>query len=58
MHMTARIDERHAPTRPEEAPAELHSEDLLAGAPAVLIHHEGKVYTLRATRQGKLLLTK
>jgi len=49
--------------RPDPAPEgreppDLRSEDLLAGCPCVRIHHEGKIYTLRATRQGKLLLTK
>lgn len=34
------------------------SHDLLAGAAAVLIEHQGQVYQLRATRQGKLILTK
>ena len=34
------------------------SDELLAGASAVLIEHQGQVYQLRATRQGKLILTK
>jgi hemin uptake protein HemP len=34
------------------------SDDLLAGASAVLIEHQGQVYQLRATKQGKLILTK
>lgn len=39
-------------------PVEWASETLLAGAPAALIHHAGAIYTLRVTRQNKLLLTK
>lgn len=43
--------------RDDEPPA-LESQDILAGKSCVRIVHEGKVYLLRATRQGKLLLTK
>lgn len=39
-------------------PPDLTSEDIMAGCSCVRIHHEGKVYILRTTRQGKLLLTK
>lgn len=34
------------------------SSALLGGRRRVLIEHEGEVYTLQVTRQGKLLLTK
>ncbi len=33
------------------------SRDLLAGESEVLIRHEGRVYRLRRTRLGKLILT-
>ena len=34
------------------------SEALLAGRPEVAIEHQGQVYRLRQTAQGKLILTK
>lgn len=34
------------------------SGDLLKGAREILIHHEGEVYRLRLTRNGKLILNK
>lgn len=36
----------------------LSSRTLLGAGNQVLIEHEGMVYTLRATRNGKLILTK
>lgn len=36
----------------------LRSDDLLGGQREVLIEHAGDCYTLRHTRQGKLILTK
>lgn len=36
----------------------LRSQDLLRGQKLVLIEHQGQNYLLRATRQGKLILTK
>ncbi len=36
----------------------LDSQALLQGGRAVSIHHNGEVYRLQATRQGKLILTK
>jgi hemin uptake protein HemP len=34
------------------------SEQLLQGAPAVEIAHDGQLYLLRVTRENKLILTK
>lgn len=34
------------------------SRELLGGANTLLIEHQGMVYTLRLTRNGKLILTK
>jgi hemin uptake protein HemP len=34
------------------------SEALLAGRPEVAIEHQGQIYRLRQTAQGKLILTK
>jgi hemin uptake protein HemP len=39
-------------------PPAIPSEALLQGRQVVLIEHGGAVYTLRATRSGKLILTK
>lgn len=36
----------------------LSSGDLFQGKQILTIEHEGMIYTLRITRQGKLLLTK
>lgn len=50
-----------APTREVPAPGVPHpldSQDLLRGQNAVAIAHNGSLYRLQATRQGKLILTK
>jgi hemin uptake protein HemP len=39
-------------------PPQLDSRDVLRGHPAVAIHHNGALYRLQTTRQGKLILTK
>lgn len=39
-------------------PPEHEAEDLTRGGREALIRFQGRVYTLRITRQGKLLLTK
>lgn len=36
----------------------LHSDALMQGSKTVAISHNGTVYRLQATRQGKLILTK
>lgn len=38
--------------------AVVSSRSLLAGASTLIIEHQGMHYTLRATRNGKLILTK
>jgi hemin uptake protein HemP len=35
----------------------IESRDLLGGRPEVVIRHEGRLYRLRRTRLGKLILT-
>ncbi|AYH45429.1 hemin uptake protein HemP [Azoarcus sp. DN11] len=45
------------PARPAGA-AVIPSERLLLGQPCVTIDHDGTHYVLRATRAGKLILTK
>ncbi len=46
--------------RPLEAslPGAISSEALLRGQPSISITHQGAVYRLQTTRQGKLILTK
>jgi hemin uptake protein HemP len=46
------------PASPKPAPLLLTSEDLLRGHQAVAITHNGALYRLQTTRQGKLILTK
>jgi hemin uptake protein HemP len=52
--------ERHdgEPARPAEQSPVHDAEKLTAGGREALIRFRGQVYTLRITRQGKLLLTK
>ncbi len=40
------------------SPQAVASEQLLRGRPYVTIAHNGEIYQLRATRLGKLILTK
>jgi hemin uptake protein HemP len=47
-----------SPSRPGSGERLLDSRALFGGAQVVLIHHEGSTYTLRKTRNGKLILTK
>ncbi|MBK20243.1 MAG: hypothetical protein CMM52_15535 [Rhodospirillaceae bacterium] len=42
----------------EDPSADLDSETLLGGAREVTIRHKDSLYRLRATRKGKLILTK
>ncbi len=48
--------EAQAPARADEQP--VPSEALLQGRSCVMIRHGDAVYALRATRAGKLILTK
>lgn len=48
-----------APTPPRrETPSVLDSNELLQHSQEVVIRHEGVLYRLRRTRNGKLILTK
>jgi hemin uptake protein HemP len=51
---------RPAPSteRAHERPVPLSSVELLRGQRLVEIAHNGEIYRLQATRQGKLILTK
>lgn len=51
---TAGTPSRQAPA----APSPLDSQELLRGQNAVAITHNGAIYRLQTTRQGKLILTK
>ena len=39
-------------------PCAISSEALLRGQPSITIAHQGAIYRLQTTRQGKLILTK
>ena len=41
-----------------ETPEVVDSERLLGGRATLLIRHQGEIYRLQTTRQGKLILTK
>jgi hemin uptake protein HemP len=45
-------------TAPQGLAQVLSSDQLLQGRPSIHIAHNGTVYRLQATRQGKLILTK
>jgi hemin uptake protein HemP len=53
-----------APSTPNQPKSETESlpsydsSDLLKGAREILIHHQGEIYRLRLTRNGKLILNK
>ena len=49
------LSERGAPSTAE--PNVVDSRNLLPGGGELLIRHEGRVYRLRRTRLGKLILT-
>jgi len=53
-----RDTERTSRRESERAVSVISSEDLLAGRLEVMIEHNGDLYRLRHTRQGKLILTK
>lgn len=50
------IEAPGAAGRPQ--PRVLDSQVLLSGASLLLIRHQGEIYRLQTTRQGKLILTK
>lgn len=53
--MNIQTDIPHVPQTPLQT---IQSEDLFGQASTLTILHAGMAYTLRITRQGKLLLTK
>lgn len=54
---TTAAQEHPAPQRPEEA-RRVQLADLMGPARVLEIEHEGQIYRLSLTRQGKLILTK
>lgn len=46
------------PAKAEIPGRHLLAEDLFNGSNTLLVQHEGETYTLRRTRNGKLILTK
>ena len=57
VHSDCHSSEQHQPVATLTAAQTLNSDDLLQGRKAVAIAHNGFVYRLQATRQGKLILT-
>ena len=53
-----REPEGQEPARIKDSSPSLSSDALLQGRKAVTISHNGSLYRLQATRQGKLILTK
>lgn len=47
-----------SPARPAAPGAPIPSSDLLRGRREAVIAHQGELYRLRETRNGKLILTK
>lgn len=56
--MENRTTSPEAGERPPESPAQVSAERLLAPGGCVRISYKGQIYTLRGTRNGKLILTK
>lgn len=56
-HHTLPLGVGSAPMHPQQ-PRALNSSSLLQGQREILITHNGVVYRLQATRQGKLILIK
>jgi hemin uptake protein HemP len=61
-NMSEKSNSPQPPAPPADSPVEsggpvLDSRDLLAGKSEVVIRHEGRIYHLRRTRLGKLILT-
>jgi hemin uptake protein HemP len=48
---------RDAPAVPAPAPERISSRDLIKDGQGVEIDHEGRIYKLRITQLGKLILT-
>jgi hemin uptake protein HemP len=55
---TATVPQDATADRAPQRPPQLDSQEVLRGHPAVAIHHNGALYRLQTTRQGKLILTK
>jgi hemin uptake protein HemP len=52
---------KHAPLQSEPAAAEtrvVESADLFRGTHEIMIRHDGAIYRMKITRQGKLILNK
>ena len=56
--MSEKKDMSNSATNSSSIPPRVSSEVLLAGAQALHIEHMGKLYILRRTSNGKLILTK
>ena len=52
------VNTQAASTAQDTSARVMDSQTLLQGRPMVLIRHQGEIYRLQTTRQGKLILTK
>ncbi len=57
-HTASTISQAHGAMRPGPTQQPVPSTALLQGHKAVSISHNGMLYTLQATKLGKLILTK
>ena len=50
-------DPDHADGGAKPSPRRLRSDELFAGAREIVIEHHGRIYRMRITQNGKLILT-
>jgi hemin uptake protein HemP len=56
--MTTRSDSTTAPTEVSKSVRRVRASDVLGPRGILQIEHEGEIYTLRVTRNNRLILTK
>lgn len=56
-HAVPNPADESAPGQAKAAPHRLRSSELFAGAREIIIDHDGRLYQLRITQNGKLILT-
>ena len=56
--MNSNLNKPLAKTDPPAAPPLLHSRQLFGAGREILIEHQGEIYRLQLTRNGKLILIK
>ncbi|CAN7519330.1 hemin uptake protein HemP [Rhizobium sp. LjRoot30] len=53
-----KLTDRTSPRPPETGTRVIDTADLFGGESEVIIRHEGTIYRMKITRQGKLILNK